>query len=79
VIASTRERSANRALVLGLLALPFGILAPFALWAGITSWRRTRESAGAFTGEISAAIGIVGGMLGLIVLIFGTAYWFLSS
>ena len=29
-----RDRSATRALVLGLLALPFGILSPFAIVAG---------------------------------------------
>src|SRR3981081_1139852 len=30
-------RAATRALVLGLLCLPFGILAPFATWAGAGS------------------------------------------
>src|SRR2546430_12544869 len=39
-----RDRSATRALVLGLLALPFGILSPFAIFAGARSLRRIRRS-----------------------------------
>ena len=74
-----RERSATQALVLGLLAMPFGIFAPFALWAGLASMRRIRLSGGALTGSASAAAGIAGGVLGLAILLFGTAYWFLSS
>ena len=77
--ASGRERSATRALVLGVLALPFGILSPFAIWAGVSSMRRIRASAGALTGKSSAGVGIAGGLLGLTVLILGTAYWFLAS
>jgi hypothetical protein len=79
VIAPTRERSATRALVLGLLALPFGIFSPFAIWAGIGSLRRIRASAGTLSGEASAVAGLAGGLLGLAVVIAGTAYWFLSS
>jgi hypothetical protein len=59
--------------------MPFGIFAPFALWAGLRSMRRIRLSDGALKGSASAAVGIAGGVLGLAVLIFGTAYWFLSS
>jgi hypothetical protein len=65
--------------VLGLLAIPFGIFAPFALWSGLASMRRIRRSGGALTGSASAAVGIAGGVLGLAVFAFGTAYWFLSS
>jgi hypothetical protein len=79
VIASTRERSATRALVLGLLALPFGIFAPFAIWAGISSLRRIRASASGLSGEASAVAGLAGGLIGLTVVIAGTAYWFLTS
>lgn len=79
VIAPARERSATRALVLGLLALPFGIFAPFAIWAGISSLRRIRASAGALSGTASATAGLAGGLLGLVVVIAGTAYWFLAS
>ncbi len=73
-----RERSATRALVLGLLALPFGIVAPFALLAGTSSLRRIHASDGALTGDTSAWVGVVGGLLGLTVVLVGTAYWFIS-
>ncbi len=73
-----RERSATRALVLGLLALPFGIVAPFALWAGTSSLRRIHASDGVLTGGNSAWVGVVGGLLGLTVVLVGTAYWFIS-
>ena len=76
---SRRDRSASRALVLGLLALPFAIFAPFAIWAGLRSLHRIRSSGGALTGESSAAAGVAGGLLGLTVLILGTGYWFLAS
>ncbi len=79
MIAPNRERSATRALVLGLLAMPFGIFAPFAIWAGISSLRRIRASAGALRGKASAVAGLAGGLMGLAVVIAGTAYWFLSS
>ena len=79
MIAPARERSATRALVLGLLALPFGIFAPFAIWAGISSIRRIRASAGALSGEASAVAGLAGGLMGLAVMIFGIGYWFLAS
>ena len=79
MIAPARERSATRALVLGLLALPFGIFAPFAVWAGISSLRRIRASAGALSGTASAGAGLAGGLMGLAVVIVGTAYWFLAS
>jgi hypothetical protein len=64
--------------VLGLLALPFGILSPFAIWAGVSSLRWIRKSDGALTGETSATLGLAAGILGLAALIVGTAYWFLT-
>ncbi|MEA2633329.1 MAG: hypothetical protein QOH92_96 [Chloroflexota bacterium] len=79
MIAPARERSATRALVLGLLALPFGIFAPFAIWAGFNSLRRIRASSGALSGTGSAAAGLAGGLMGLTAVIGGTAYWFLAS
>lgn len=77
--ASKRDRSATRALVLGLLAMPFGVFAPFAIWAGIRSLGRIRASDGALSGAASAGAGIAGGLLGLAVLLVGTAYWFIAS
>jgi hypothetical protein len=74
-----RSSRANRALVLGLLSLPFGVFAPFAIWAGLSSLRRIRESNGVLTGKTSAAFGLVAGILGMTALIGGTAYWFLAQ
>lgn len=54
--------------MLGLLAMPFGIFAPFAIWAGISSLRRIRASAGALRGEASAVTGLAGGFMGLAVV-----------
>ena len=74
-----REPSATRAVVLGLLGLPFGIFAPFAVWAGVRSLRNIRNSSGNLTGEGSAFIGLVAGLIGVAFLVIGTAYWFLAS
>ena len=76
---SGRQRSAGRALVLGLLALPFGILAPFAIWSGVRALRRIHAADGAVRGEVFAWIGIAGGALGLTAFVVGTAYWFLAT
>lgn len=65
--------------MLGLLALPFGVLSPLAVWAGIRALRRISASDGALRGETSAWIGVIGGILGLVVIGAGTAYWFFSS
>lgn len=65
--------------MLGLLSLPFGVLAPFAIWAGLGSLRRIRASTGTLTGQSSATLGVVAGSLGIAALISGTAYWFLAS
>jgi hypothetical protein len=65
-------------LVLGLLSLPLGLFAPFAIWAALSSLRRIRESDGALTGEASAVVGLVAGILGMTVLLVGTVYWYLA-
>lgn len=74
-----RDRSATRALVLGLVGLPFGIFAPFAIWTGARSLLRIRASHGELRGETSAATGLVAGLIGLTFAIVGWAYWFLAS
>ena len=74
-----RDRSATRALVLGLLSLPFGVFAPFAIWSGAWSLRRIRASEGELKGTTRAFAGLLAGVLGLVTLIAGTAYWFLAS
>lgn len=74
-----RDRAATRALVLGLLSLPFGVFAPFAVWTGSRSLCRIRAAHGELSGETSAALGLEAGLLGAAVLVGGTAYWFLAS
>jgi len=74
-----RDRAATRALVFGLLGLPFGVFAPFAIWSGGRSLRRIRASDGELEGATSATIGLVAGIIGLASLILGVAYWFLAS
>jgi hypothetical protein len=74
-----RDRSATRALFLGLLSLPFGIFAPFAIWSGVRALRRIRASNGTLRGGLPAAAGLTAGILGLTAFIAGTAYWFLAS
>jgi hypothetical protein len=75
----TRERSATRALVFGLLSLMFGVFAPFAIWAGAESLFRIRTGPGNLTGEGSALVGLVAGTFGLISLLAGAVYWFRAS
>ena len=74
-----RDRGATRALVLGLLALPFAVFAPFAIWSGTRSWRRIRVSGGELRGETSAAAGLIAGLIGLVTFLTWTAYWLLAS
>jgi len=75
----TRDRAATRALVLGLLGLWFGVLAPFAIWSGARSLLRIRTSDGALGGSASAGIGLAAGLIGLAAMVTGIAYWFLAS
>jgi hypothetical protein len=74
-----RDRSAIRALVLGLLSLPFGLFAPFAIWSGARSLRRIRASEGELNRSTAAFAGLLAGVVGLMTLVGGTAYWFLAS
>ena len=74
-----RDRGATRALVLGLLALPFGIFAPFAIWTGARSWERIRASGGDLRGANSAVAGLLAGLIALATLLAGTIYWLLAS
>jgi hypothetical protein len=74
-----RDRSATRALILGLLGLPFGIFAPFAIWSGARCLLRIRSSNGDLTGAFAAALGLAAGVASLAALAGGAAYWFLAS
>lgn len=75
----TRERSATRALVLGLLSLLFGVLAPFAIWAGVIALYRIRSGPGNLSGEGSAWVGLSAGFIAMLFTIAGIAYWFIAS
>lgn len=75
----SRERSATRALVLGLLSLLFGILSPFAIWAGAESLYRIRTGPGHLTGEGSALVGLVAGLIAFTFTVLGLTFWFLAS
>ncbi len=74
-----RDRSATRALVLGLLGLPFGVFAPFAIWSGAGSLLRIRASDGELRGATAAATGLTAGLISLAFMIAGATYWFLAS
>lgn len=74
-----RDRAATRALVLGLLALWFGVFAPFAVYSGARSWRRIRASDGELTGGASALGGLVAGLIGIAVIVVGAIYWIVAS
>ena len=67
------------ALILGLLSLPFGIFAPFAIWTALRSLARIRASDGVLRGATPATAGLIAGVLGLASFLVGTAYWFLAS
>ena len=66
-----RHRSATRALALGLLSLPFGLLSPFAIWSAFASLRRGPSG--------RAVIGLAAGVLGLGFLLAGVLYWVMAS
>ncbi len=65
--------------MLGLLALWFGVFAPFAVYSGARSWRRIRASGGELTGATSALGGLVAGLIGVAVIIAGTIWWVVAS
>jgi len=74
-----RDRAATRAFVLGLLSLPFGLFAPFAIWSAARSLQRIARSEGKLTGQTLAAGGLAAGLLSLAVLLGGIAYWLLAT
>jgi hypothetical protein len=74
-----RDRAATRALVLGLLAMWLGILAPFAVFSASRSLRRIRSSGGELGGAASATAGLVAGIIGLAAVVIGVAYWWIAS
>ena len=79
MLRSVRDRSATPALILGLLALPFGLLSPLAIWSGGRSLARIRRSQGQLRGSTSALIGLAGGLLGALFLAGGIVFWLSTS
>jgi hypothetical protein len=74
-----RDRAATRALVLGLLALPFAVFAPFAVFSGARSLLRIRASRGEMRGATSAAAGLAAGIISLATLVAVAVYWVLAA
>lgn len=79
LMPAPRDRGATMALVLGLLSLPFGVFAPFAIWAGTRSLARIKRSDGKLRGASIAVLGLVAGIVGATFLVLGIAYWLLAS
>jgi hypothetical protein len=65
--------------VLGLLALWFGVFAPFAIFSATRSLLRIRASHGELGGQASAAAGLVAGVIGMLVIVTGVGYWILAA
>lgn len=74
-----RDRGATRALVLGLLSMWCGVLAPFAILSGVRSLRRIRASGGTLSGTASAVTGLTGGLVALAVVVTGVVLWILAA
>lgn len=66
-----KARGATRALVLGLLALPFAVFAPFAIFSALRSLGRAPT--------VRAAVGLVAGVLSLVMLLAVTIYWLVAT
>ena len=73
-----RDHGASRALVLGLLCMPIGILGPFAALAGWRSFQRVRASEGQLAGAEGALIGLASGLLTTSFLVVGIV-WFVVA
>jgi hypothetical protein len=78
-VGAVREGRATAALVLGLLGLVFGVLAPFALVLGYRSLRAIQGSDEWLTGKRSALTGLLAGAVGTLVAVAGTGYWLCAA
>ena len=74
-----RDRAATRALVLGLLALWFGVFAPFAIFSGARSMRRIKASGGELRGAASATAGLIAGVIAAVFVLLGVGWWILAG
>ena len=66
-------------MVLGLLAMWFGIIAPFAIFSATRSLLRIRASNGELRGLASATTGLVAALIGLLVIVAGIAWWIAAA
>lgn len=74
-----RDPGSVRAFVLGVLAMWFGVFAPFAIYSAVRSLRRIRASGGEVGGGALAFAGLAGGLLGVAVILAGVLYWVLVA
>lgn len=65
--------------MLGLVAMWFGIFAPFAIFSSVRALRRIRASHGELRGAASATAGLVAGCIALATVLVGIAYWLIAS
>jgi hypothetical protein len=65
------DRGATRALVLGLLSVPFAVFAPFAIFSGARSIRRAPT--------VRAATGLALGAVSLAILLIVVVYWAVAT
>jgi hypothetical protein len=65
--------------VLGLLALWFGVFAPFAIFSAARSLLRIRASNGELRGAATVTTGLVAGIIGMVVIVTGVGYWILAG
>jgi len=65
--------------LLGLLALPFGIFAPFAIISATRSLLRISASDGELRGAASAVAGLIAGLISVATIVAGIGYWLLKS
>lgn len=70
---------ANRALVLGVLSLLFGILGPFAIWSSLSALRRMRYSRRALPGKARAQLGLMLGLVATVFMLVGIARFLLAG
>jgi hypothetical protein len=64
---------ANRALVLGVLSLLFGLLGPFAIWSALAALGRIHAGPRLLPGRGRATLGLVCGIVSTLFMLAGIA------
>ena len=57
----------------------FGVFVPFAIFSATRSLRRIRASNGELGGAASATAGLIAGVIGMVVIVAGVAYWIVAA